>query len=184
MVTETEIDAWTFVAAAQAGDRAAFGELYSRYVDIVMRFVLSRVGDYPLAEDLTGETFLRALRRLDSVSYQGRDVGAWFITIARNLVLDHVKSSRYKPDATTAEILDADTADGPEQSVIDADTARVLWSCVEQLTDEQREVIVLRYAHGLSVAETAAMVGRRDAAVKALAHRGIHKLAELLPDVR
>src|SRR4029450_11140113 len=87
-------------------DQDAFGQLYDRYVDVVFRFVLFRVGDRPLAEDLTSETFLRALRRISSVSYQGRDVGAWFVTIARNLVLDHVKSSRYRLEMTTADVGD------------------------------------------------------------------------------
>jgi len=62
------------------------------------------VGDPPLAEDRTSETFLRAVRRICSVSYQGPDVGAWFVTIPRNLVLDHVKSSRYRLETTTADI--------------------------------------------------------------------------------
>ena len=69
-------------------------------MDVVFRYVLFRVGDRELAEDVTSETFLRALRRIASVSYQGRDVGAWFVTIARNLVLDHVKSSRFRLEVT------------------------------------------------------------------------------------
>lgn len=81
---------WEVVAAAQGGDADAFGLLYDRYVDMVFRYVLFRVNDRCLAEDLTSETFLRALRRITSITYQGKDVGAWFVTIARNIVLDHV----------------------------------------------------------------------------------------------
>ena len=98
---------WDLVHAAQDGDRSAFAQLYDRYVDVVFRYVLFRVGDRELAEDVTSETFLRALRRIESVSYQGRDVGAWFVTIARNLVLDHVKSSRFRLEVTTAEVDDS-----------------------------------------------------------------------------
>ena len=87
---------WALVNAAQAGDMAAYGELFELYFDMVFRFVLFRTGDRALAEDLTSETFVRALRRISSVSYQGRDIGAWFVTIARNLIFDHVKSSRYR----------------------------------------------------------------------------------------
>src|SRR5262249_56811428 len=87
-VDETHAETWHLVRLAQAGDGEAFGQLYDRYVDMVFRFVYLRVNDRALAEDFTSETFLRALRRIGTISYQGRDIGAWFITIARNIVLD------------------------------------------------------------------------------------------------
>jgi RNA polymerase sigma-70 factor, ECF subfamily len=175
--------AWELVAAAQQGNQDAFGQLYDRYVDVVFRFVLFRVGDRPLAEDLTSETFLRALRRISSVSYQGRDVGAWFVTIARNLVLDHVKSSRYRLEMTTAEILDSSADDrGPEHEVVEEATAAELRRCVAQLGRDQQECITLRFMQGLSVSETAAVMGRNEGAVKALQHRAVRRLAQLLPE--
>src|SRR5256885_15709055 len=100
-------ESWDLVHAAQQGDTAAFGRLYDRYVDVVFRYVLFRVGDRELAEDVTSETFLRALRRISSVSYQGRDVGAWFVTIARNLVLAHVKSSRFRLEVVTDDVTES-----------------------------------------------------------------------------
>jgi RNA polymerase sigma-70 factor, ECF subfamily len=180
---EVDTAAWELVAAAQQGDQAAFGQLYDRYVDVVFRFVLFRVGDRPLAEDLTSETFLRALRRISSVSYQGRDVGAWFVTIARNLVLDHVKSSRYRLEMTTADILDSSADDrGPEHEVVEEATATELMRCVAQLGRDQQECIMLRFMQGLSVSETAAVMGRNEGAVKALQHRAVRRLAQLLPE--
>jgi RNA polymerase sigma-70 factor (ECF subfamily) len=111
---------WALVNAAQAGDMAAYGELFELYFDMVFRFVLFRTGDRALAEDLTSETFVRALRRISSVSYQGRDIGAWFVTIARNLIFDHVKSSRYRLEQTTSEIVElSPSTGGPEQQVLD-----------------------------------------------------------------
>jgi RNA polymerase sigma-70 factor, ECF subfamily len=180
---EVDTAAWELVAAAQQGDQEAFGQLYNRYVDVVFRFVLFRVGDRPLAEDLTSETFLRALRRISSVSYQGRDVGAWFVTIARNLVLDHVKSSRYRLEMTTADILDSSADDrGPEHEVVEEATAAELMRCVAQLGRDQQECIMLRFMQGLSVSETAAVMGRNEGAVKALQHRAVRRLAQLLPE--
>ena len=180
---EVDTAAWNLVTAAQQGDQQAFGQLYDRYVDVVFRFVLFRVGDRPLAEDITSETFLRALRRISSVSYQGRDVGAWFVTIARNLVLDHVKSSRYRLETTTAEILDSSADDrGPEHEVVQEATAVELMRCVAQLGQDQQECIVLRFMQGLSVSETAAVMGRNEGAVKALQHRAVRRLAQLLPE--
>ncbi len=82
--------------AAKTGDRHAYGELYARYRDVVFRFVYFRVGNRQLAEDLTADTFTKALARVDSFAWQGRDPGAWFVTIARNLVADHYKSGRHR----------------------------------------------------------------------------------------
>lgn len=174
-------DSWDLVHAAQQGDTDAFGKLYDRYVDVVYRYVLFRVGDRELAEDVTSETFLRALRRITTVSYQGRDVGAWFVTIARNLVLDHVKSSRFRLEITTAEVDSQRVESGPEQEVISRVTAEALLECVERLGDDQRECIVLRFLQGLSVAETATIMNRNEGAVKALQHRAVRRLAQLLP---
>lgn len=172
---------WELVTAAQHGDTDAFGALYDQYVDVVYRYVLFRVNDRALAEDLTSETFLRALRRIASITYQGSDVGAWFVTIARNIVLDHVKSSRYRLEFSTAEILDSDSAEDPEGEVVTASVVAELIACVRQLGDDQRECIVLRFLQGLSVAETAMAMGRNEGAVKALQHRAVRKLAKLMP---
>ncbi|KAA2264853.1 sigma-70 family RNA polymerase sigma factor [Solihabitans fulvus] len=181
-VDEVTAERWRLVEAAQQGDTDAFGVLYDQYVDVVFRYVLFRVGDRNLAEDVTSETFLRALRRINSVSYQGRDVGAWFVTIARNIVLDHVKSSRYRLEITTPELDDnREVAAGPEQEVMAEATNAELLRCVRQLGDDQRECIVLRFLQGLSVAETALLMGRNEGAIKALQHRAVRRLAQLLP---
>ena len=177
------VDVWALVHRAQAGDAEAFGELYDHYVTMVHRYVYHRVGDRATAEDVTSETFVRALRRIDSLSFQGRDVGAWLVTIARNIILDHVKSSRYRLEVATADMRDADRAtDGPEDAVVAHLTNQELLACVQQLGSEQQECIVLRFLHGLSVSETAEIMGKKDGAIKALQHRAVRRLAGLLPD--
>jgi len=177
---------WATVRRAQSGDPEAFAELYDRYVDVVFRYVHFRVGTRALAEDLTSETFLRALRRIATVSWQGRDFGAWLITIARNLVADHYKSGRYRLEISTADMLDADRADTPEgrpeQAVVDALTSEALLAAVRQLGPDQQECVVLRFLHGLSVAETAEAMGRNTGAIKALQYRAVRSLARLLPE--
>ncbi|MET9228487.1 sigma-70 family RNA polymerase sigma factor [Lentzea sp. NPDC003310] len=174
---------WQLVKAAQSGDTEAFGVLYDKYVDMVFRYVLFRVGgDRAFAEDVTSETFLRALRSIGSVSYQGRDVGAWFVTIARNIVFDHVKSSRYRLEVTTAELQDnREETSGPEQEVMTEATNAELLRCVSQLGDDQRECIVLRFIEGKSVSEVAQLMDRNEGAVKALQHRAVRRLAQILP---
>ena len=177
------VDVWALVRRAQDGDAEAFGLLYDHYVTMVFRYLLHRVGDRAQAEDFTSETFVRALRRIDSLSFQGRDVGAWLVTIARNIVLDHVKSSRFRLEVTTADMRDADRAtDGPEDAVVQALTNEQLLACIRQLGSEQQECISLRFLQGLSVAETAAVMGKTDGAVKALQHRAVRRLADLVPE--
>jgi len=122
------------------------------------------------------------LRRIDSVSDQGRDVGAWLTTIARNLLADHWKSSRAQRETPVAAVADdVPTAEpGPEQTVIAAETAAQVRAAVARLTPSQQEVIRLRYFDEVPVAQVAAVTGRTAAAVKALAHRGVAALhAEL-----
>ena len=177
------VDVWGLVRRAQAGDAEAFGELYDHYVTMVHRYVYHRVGDRATAEDVTSETFVRALRRIDSLSFQGRDVGAWLVTIARNIVLDHVKSSRFRLEVITGDMRDADRATaGPEDAVLQGLTNAELLAGIARLSDEQRECVVLRFLQGLSVAETAAAMGKKDGAIKALQHRAVRRLAGLLPD--
>ena len=155
----------------------------TRYVDAVYRYLYYRVGSHALAEDLTSETFLRALRRIDSFTWQGKDIGAWFITIARNLVTDHFKSSRFKLEVTTGDMLDADRADdGIEEEVLDRLQNAALMDAVKELKPEQQECIVLRFLQGLSVAETAEVMSRSDGAVKQLQLRAVRALAKLLPE--
>jgi RNA polymerase sigma-70 factor (ECF subfamily) len=176
-------DVWALVRRAQEGDAEAFGQLYDHYVTLVHRYAYHRVGDRATAEDVTSETFVRALRRIDSLSFQGRDVGAWLVTIARNIIRDHVKSSRYRLEVTTADMRDADRGtDGPEDAVVQHLTNQQLLACVRQLGSEQQECIVLRFLHGLSVSETAEIMGKKEGAIKALQHRAVRRLAGLLPD--
>jgi RNA polymerase sigma-70 factor (ECF subfamily) len=183
VVDADHAEIWRLVHRAQDGDGEAFGELYDRYVDVVYRFIYFRVNDRGLAEDFTSETFLRALRRISTISYQGRDIGAWFITIARNIVLDHLKSARHRLEVPTAQTMDdADEAPGPESAALNALDRGRLMSAVNQLGDEQRECVLLRFMQGFSVSETASVMGKNDGAIKALQHRAIRKLAELVGD--
>jgi RNA polymerase sigma-70 factor (TIGR02952 family) len=177
------VDVWALVHRAQEGDAEAFGELYDHYVTVVHRYVYHRVGDRATAEDVTSETFVRALRRIDSLSFQGRDVGAWLVTIARNIIRDNVKSSRYRLEVSTADMRDEDRAtEGPEDAVVQHLTNQQLLECVQQLGSEQQECIVLRFLQGLSVSETAEIMGKKDGAIKALQHRAVRRLAGLLPE--
>jgi RNA polymerase sigma-70 factor, ECF subfamily len=173
------------VQLAQAGDGEAFGQIYEAYVDLVYRYVYVRCGSHHLAEDLTAETFVRALRRLDSFTWTGKDIAAWFVTIARNLIVDHTKSSRYRIEVTTGELLDADEhAEAPEAVVLDRMRDVRLLGAVKGLKAEQQECIVLRFLQGMSLAETAAILGRNENAVKQLQLRAVRALYRALDGER
>jgi RNA polymerase sigma-70 factor (ECF subfamily) len=179
-----QIAIMALVSAAQAGDGEAFGQLYDRYIDVVHRYIAYRVGNAALAEDLTSETFLRALRRITSFTWQGRDFGAWLVTIARNLIADHFKSSRYKLELSTSDLVEAGAdrvSAGPEDEVLAGITNAVLLDAVKRLGAEQQECIVLRFLQGMSVAETATILGKNDSSVKALQYRAVKALGRLLP---
>ena len=170
------------VKQAQGGDGESFGKLYDAYSDTVFRYVYYRVSNRQLAEDITSETFLRALRRIGTFTWQGRDFGAWLVTIARNLVADHFKSSRHRLEVPTGEMLDSDeSVASPEESVLAYLSNRALLDAVKQLNSQQQECVTLRFLHGLSVAETAQIMGKNDGAIKTLQYRAIRTLARLLP---
>ncbi|HEY3603871.1 MAG TPA: ECF subfamily RNA polymerase sigma factor, BldN family [Sporichthyaceae bacterium] len=174
------------VDRAKAGDTDAFAQLYDRYLDTIYRYVYYRVGSRQLAEDLTSETFLRALRSMGTFTWQGRDFGAWLVTIARNLVADHFKSSRFRLEITIADMVSTESstesAESPEGVVIRSLTNAALLAAVKRLNPQQQECLVLRFLQGLSVAETAKVMGKNEGAIKTLQYRAVRTLAQLLPE--
>jgi RNA polymerase sigma-70 factor (ECF subfamily) len=171
------------VDLARGGDTEAFGMLYDHYNQSVYRFVYYRVGSVSLAEDLTSETFFRALRSMGSFRWQGKDFGAWLMTIARNLTADHYKSSRTRLEMTTEDMTPHDSAtEGPEGSVLATLTNETLLVALKALPAEQQECLIMRFLQGLSIAETAAVLGRSEGAIKQLQLRGVRNLAKALPE--
>ena len=171
------------VELARGGDTEAFGLLYDHYQPSVYRFLYYRTRSVALAEDLTSETFLRALRNMNGFRWQGRDLGAWLMTIARNLTTDHYKAGRTRLEMTTEDMtLHDDATDGPEAAVLAGITHEILLGALAELPTEQRECIIMRFLQGLSIAETAAALGRSEGAVKQLQLRGVRNLAKLMPE--
>ena len=171
------------VELARGGDCDAFGLLYDHYHVSVYRFVYYRVGSVALAEDLTSECFFRALRSMGSFRWQGKDFGAWLMTIARNLTTDHFKAGRTRLEQATEDMgVHDDTTEGPESAVLDALTNEALLGALKELPKEQQECLIMRFLQGLSIAETAQVLGRSDGAVKQLQLRGVRNLAKLLPE--
>ena len=115
--------------------------------------------------------------------WQGKDFGAWLMTIARNLATDHFKAGRTRLELTTEDMgLHDDATEGPETSVLAGLTNEILLRALKELPDEQRDCLIMRFLQGMSIAETAAVLGRSDGAIKQLQLRGVRNLAKLMPD--
>ncbi|WP_344305091.1 sigma-70 family RNA polymerase sigma factor [Nocardioides bigeumensis] len=171
------------VELARTGDKEAFGLLYDHYHVSVHRFLYYRTRSQTLADDLTSETFFKALRSMNNFRWQGRDFGAWLMTIARNLATDHFKAGRTRLELVTEDMSQHDDAtEGPETAVLASLTNEALMQALTELPDEQRDCLIMRFLQGMSIAETAAVLGRSDGAVKQLQLRGVRNLAKLIPE--
>lgn len=173
------------VLLAQAGDSRAIADLYDLYNTMLIKFLHHRTGNIHLAQDLAGDTWVRALKRLGTFEWRGVAFGAFLITIARNLAFDHFKSGRNRLEVATGNVLDADREDlsfegNPEAAVITHLANVDLIRSVQQLSEDQQECVVLRYLRGFSVAETAQAMGKNEGAVKALQYRAVRTLARLM----
>jgi RNA polymerase sigma-70 factor (ECF subfamily) len=170
------------VEQAKAGSALAFAELYDRYVDRVHAFVLRRVGDHALAEDLTADVFTRMLRRIDTFTFTGSDPIAWLLTIARNRVHDHFRSARFRlerVEAGTGSDL-RDEGAGPSAGLERAAVVTEVRAALALLRPDHAEVLHLRFVEELSVAEAAQVLGRKEGAVRALQFRALKALAALV----
>ncbi len=171
------------VELARGGDTEAFGLLFDHYHPSVYRFLFHRTRSQALAEDLTSETFFRALRGMANFRWQGKDFGAWLMTIARNLCTDHFKAGRTRLEMTTEDMTPHDDAtEGPEESVLASLTNEVLLKALCELPPEQKDCLIMRFLQGMSIAETAQVLGRSDGAIKQLQLRGVRNLAKLMPE--
>jgi RNA polymerase sigma-70 factor (ECF subfamily) len=171
------------VELARKGDKDAFGQLYDHYHVSVFRFLYYRTRSTTLAEDLTSETFFRALRSMNNFRWQGKDFGAWLMTIARNLTTDHFKAGKTRLEQTTEDMgLHDDATDGPETEVLESMTNELLLGALKQLPAEQQDCLVMRFLQGMSIAETALVLERSEGAIKQLQLRGVRNLAKLVPE--
>ncbi|MGI5196532.1 RNA polymerase sigma factor [Streptomyces sp. CA-288835] len=175
------------VDRAHAGDREAFATLYNDHYSTVYRFLFSRTRDRHLAEDLTQEVFVRALRRIDTFDRRrtGGGFGAWLSVIARNLHLDHLKLHRVQREFPVAELHDSHTRDRSAESSalreLDiAEAKETVAAAMQVLNPYQRQCVRLRFLEELSVPETASRMGKGVGAVKTLQFRSLRLMEQAL----
>jgi len=166
------------VDAARALREEAWAEIYRRHAEQVYSYIYFRLGDQHTAEDLSADVFVKAIAGIKSYTYRGTPLLAWLYRIAHNVTADYRKSAarRMQHQAT-------DAAEEIEERV---DALRLLdersdmLSAIRALTEDQQQVIVLRFYQGLSNAEVARVMGKPEGAVKALQSRGLRSLRRIL----
>jgi RNA polymerase sigma-70 factor (ECF subfamily) len=164
---------------ARAYDPDALAELYDRYSPRMYAYVYRRVSDAALAEDLTGELFLRMLRAIRNDQAWGDSFIAWLYRVAHNLVVDHYRRQPAVPSQSLDESLAAPDGD-PSVVAEDAMARERLRAAIGRLTPDQQEVLALRFGEGLTAAETARIMEKSTGAVEALQHRALAALRRIL----
>jgi RNA polymerase sigma-70 factor (ECF subfamily) len=174
-IPSPEADA--LVASAIGGDRDAFASLFELTLPSVYRYLYGRCGDATLAEDLAQDAYLRAMRAVQT-SFTGgsTEFVAWMIRIARNRFLDHVKSGRVRWEVVVDELPVTFARGDPEREALESVAGTDLRRALRLLTNEQQEIVFLRFFQGLQIAEVAVVTGRTEGAVKALQFRALRAL--------
>jgi RNA polymerase sigma-70 factor (ECF subfamily) len=163
------------------GDLTAISELYNLHVDRIYQYVRYRTGDDQTAEDITAEVFLRAIESLGTYNDRGAPFVAWLYRIAHARVIDYWRSSKRRQTAPLDDPLLQDGLVTTDDAIdIDFLQHRSLWIALRQLTDDQQNVIILKFVQGLGNAEIAQMLGKTEGAIKALQRRALESLARLL----
>ena len=181
-----ETDERRLIETAQQ-DRARFADVYERYFELVYAYVARRVRDRAAAEDLTSEVFRKALANIDRFKWTGAPFGAWLLRIAANLIADRAKRnarenarqnvSGDEPAVAVESAREATPAAASQQVQLE-DAERRAWviRMVDELPDDQRRVVRMRFAEEKSINEIAAELGRSEGAVKQLQFRAFQSL--------
>ncbi|MDY7041580.1 MAG: sigma-70 family RNA polymerase sigma factor [Chloroflexota bacterium] len=173
-------DEAALVARAKQFDRAAVAELYQRYVQRIYRYVYYRVGDESTAEDLTAEVFLRALESVETYSYRGVPFVAWLYRIAQARIADYHRRRARRGEALPLNERLVGTEEDLAAFVERQGSYGSLYAAMQQLTEEQRQVIALKFLAGLKNTEVAYVLDKTEGAVKALQHRALAALQRLM----
>lgn len=170
------------VREARGGNADAFARLFEHFHGPVFRYLLARLGNRSEAEDMASEVFVDAARRVRDFDGGGAAFAGWLFTIARHDLLDRGRALRRRVVISVADPPEIEIVPDPSDSVLDRLDAGRVREALERLTDDQREVVLLKFAAGLSNEETAEATGRPIGAVKSLQHRGLAALRRALEE--
>lgn len=170
------------LARAIQGDAEAFGDLYERHLDEILRYVFYRVANRSEAEDLTETVFLKAWEALPRFASSKVNLRALLYRIAHNVVVDHYRMRKATP--TLFDVPLRDDHPSPEQRVQTREQNQRLAQAIQSLDANLQNVIICRFINGLSHSETAQIMGKREGHVRVLQHRALKKLRQWLEKER
>lgn len=171
------------IRRAQQGDKQAIGELYRLHVDVIYRYIWSRVRDDSVAEDLTAQVFLKALEGLPTYQPSGKPFLAWLYRIAYARIVDHWRKQERRVEVPLDEALPTREPQPEDLLEYEADWVTAI-DLLAQLTDDQQDVVILRFIGEMSLADVAETLGKTVGATKAVQYRALATLARLLEERR
>jgi len=164
------------VDRAQNGDREALEELYLIHFDRVYSYLHVSVGNRHDAEDLTTQTFLKMLEAIGRFRWQSAPFSAWLFRIAHNLAMDHFRASkRWQPEEEVPEP-DGALASSAEEEALQSIGRKSMLRLIEDLSNEQQQVLTLKFVFNFSNGEAATILEKTEGAVKSLQHRALASL--------
>jgi RNA polymerase sigma-70 factor (ECF subfamily) len=172
-------DEASIVRRAQQQDPAALTQLYEENFDRIYRYIVLKIGDRTEAEDMTQQVFLNALKAISSYKWKGMPFSAWLFRIAHNQIVDYLRKKSRRATVPLDESLAAGNGNPAQTAERKLEVERLALA-TKKLTSAQQEVISLRFAGELSVAEAARVMGKSEGAVKALQHSAIVALRRAL----
>jgi RNA polymerase sigma-70 factor, ECF subfamily len=170
-------------AGVRKGDPDAVGAVYAALADRLLGYILARVRDRSTAEDILEATFIELLQRGRTIRGGAAAIKVWLFRAAHFNVIDHVRKQQRRPEDLVGDHLAVDAPEderGPEEHAEASETVQRVRQAMQVLSDDQRQVLLLRYVSGLSAPEVAAVVDKSSGAVRSLQHRGERALARLL----
>ncbi|NWF67728.1 MAG: sigma-70 family RNA polymerase sigma factor [Chloroflexi bacterium] len=165
---------------AQRGSAEAFSRLYQSHVQVIFRYIHYRVNDVQMAEDLTSEVFMRALAGLSSYQDRGKPFVAWLYSIAHARIVDYYRRGARQTEESEQTLENIAVTPDMDKSMLRRQAVRALREAIATLTDEQQQVVILRFIEGYHIEEVAQLIGKNANAIKALQHRALRTLASRL----
>ncbi len=165
------------IAQARQGDARALSAIYDQYAEKIYIYFYHRLGDRQLAEDLTGDVFVRMVEAADTPRFADTSLSGWLYRIAHNLLVDHFRKQREEVALSEELPMTGEGSAAAAERMLAQDGLR---KALERLTEDQRQVIVLRFGEGLTAREVAEIMGKQENAIWQLQHRALNSLRRAL----
>jgi RNA polymerase sigma-70 factor (ECF subfamily) len=174
----------SLIRQAKSGNSEAFAQLYDAYVERIYRYIYFRVSDEASTEDLTSQVFLKAWENLDRYQISGSPYIAWLYTIARNLVIDFYRAQSAQKESVPLEHITprASEEQTPDQEVEMRFNLQAMRDALQFLTDDQQQVLILRFIAGLPNENIAKVMNKREGAIRALQMRALQTLSKYMEE--